>query len=101
MTDINNYSLVTVVAFFFLLDMAVVNSYILYTLQNPDKRRHLLHEQFRVTLATDLHVAAHATASVDYGPRRQSLQPAARLTEWHFPVSLGWLASAVRLLGLQ
>ena len=46
-------------AFFFLLDMAVVNSYILYTLQNPDKRRRLSHEQFRVTLATDLlHVAA-------------------------------------------
>ena len=56
--------------------MAVVNSYILYTLQNPDKRRRLSHEQFRVTLATDLlHIAALATGSVDYGPRRQSLQP--------------------------
>ena len=77
-------------AFFFLLDMAVVNSYILYTLQNPDKRRRLSHEQFRVTLPTDLlHVAALATESVHYGPRRQSLQPAARLTERHFPISLG------------
>ena len=77
-------------AFFFLLDMAVVNSYILYTLQNPDKRRRLSHKQFRVTLATDLlHVAALATGSVDYGPRRQLLQPAARLTERHFPISLG------------
>ena len=41
-------------AFFFLLDMAVVNSFILYTLENPDKRRRLTHEQFRFTLATDL-----------------------------------------------
>ena len=31
-------------AFFFLLDMVVVNSYILYTPQNPDKRRRLSHE---------------------------------------------------------
>ena len=77
-------------AFFFLLDMAVVNSYILYTLQNPDKRRRLSHEQFRVTLATDLlHAAALVTGSVHYGPRHQSLQPAARLTERHFPISLG------------
>ena len=77
-------------AFFFLLDMAVVNSYILYTLQNPDKRRRLSHEQFRVTLATDLlYVAALVTGSVHYGPRHQSLQPAARLTERHFPISLG------------
>ena len=75
-------------AFFLLLDMAVVNSYILYTLQNPDKRR-LSHEQLRVTLATDLHAAALVTGSVHHGPRRQSLQPAARLTERHFPISLG------------
>ena len=76
-------------AFFLLLDMAVVNSYILYTLQNPDKRR-LSHEQFRVTHATDLlHAAALVTGSVHHGPRRQSLQPAARLTERHFPISLG------------
>ena len=67
-----------------------MNSYILYTLQNPDKRRRLSHEQFRVTLATDLlHAAELVTGSVHYGPRRQSLQPAARLTEWHFPISLG------------
>ena len=36
-------------AFFFLLDMAVVNGYILYTVQNPDKRQRLNHEQFRIT----------------------------------------------------
>ena len=67
-----------------------MNSYILYTLQNPDKRRRLSHEQFRVTLATDLlYAAALVTGSVHYGPRHQSLQPAARLTERHFPISLG------------
>ena len=45
---------------------------------------------FRVTLATDLlYAAALVTGSVHYGPRHQSLQPAARLTERHFPISLG------------
>ena len=44
--------------------------------------------QFCVTLATDL-VAALVTGSVHHGPRCQSLQPAARLTERHFPISLG------------
>ena len=79
-------------AFFFLLDMAVVNSYILYTVQNPDKRRRLTHEQFRVTLATDLLHAASVdpgTESDHHGPRRQSLQPTARLTERHFPITVG------------
>ena len=51
-------------AFFFLL-----NSYILYTLENPDKRRRLTHEQFHVTLATDLLHAAPVTKSVQYGLR--------------------------------
>ena len=57
-------------AFFFLLDMAVVNSYILYTVKNPDKRRRLTHEQFRVTLATDLHAARvdPGTGSDHHGP---------------------------------
>ncbi len=41
-------------AFFFLLHMAVVNSYVLYTIENPDKKRRLSHEQFRITLAKDL-----------------------------------------------
>lgn len=36
--------------FLFLLDMAVVNGYILYTVQYPDKRRRLTHEQFHITL---------------------------------------------------
>ena len=78
-------------AFFFLFDMAVVNSCILYTLQNPDKKRRLTHEQFRIKLATDLLYTAGVelgTGSSTHGPHRQSLQPAARLTERHFPISI-------------
>ena len=79
-------------AFFFLLDMAVVNGYILYTQQNPDKKGRLTHEQFRIQLARDLLYAAGVdiqAGSDHHGPRRQFLQPAARLTERHFPTSLG------------
>ena len=45
-------------AFFFPLDMAVVNGYILYTVQHPDKRRRLTHKMFHITLETDLFYAA-------------------------------------------
>jgi len=79
-------------AFFFLLDMAVVNSYVLYTLQNPDKKRRLTHEEYRVQLATDLLSAAGVdsnTTLAPHGPRRVSSQPAARLTERHFPTNTG------------
>ena len=44
-------------AFFFLLDMAVVNSYILYSRQCTEGRRYT-HEQFRVDLAKELLAAA-------------------------------------------
>ena len=79
-------------AFYFLLDMAVVNSYILYTVANPSKKGRLTHEQFRVTLATELLYAGGVevgSPSEHHGPHRQSLQPAARLTQRHFPISLG------------
>ncbi len=79
-------------AFFFLLDMAVVNGYICYTLQNPDRSRRLSHEQFRITLAKDLlHLAGCElnTGMIHHGPPRQTLQPAAHLTECHFPTTLG------------
>ena len=39
---------------FFLLDMAAVNSYVLYTVQHPEKRRRFTHEQYHIQLATDL-----------------------------------------------
>ena len=76
-------------AFLYLLDMAVVNSYILYTLKHPDKKRRLTHEQFRVQLATDLLSAAGDIAVSHQGPHRHSSQPVARLTERHFLASLG------------
>ena len=76
-------------AFFFLLDMAVVNSYVLYTLLNPNKRKRLTHEQFRVQLATDLLSASGNIVPSHRGPRTHSSQPLARLTERHFQVSLG------------
>ena len=76
-------------AFFFLLDMAVVNSYVLYTVLNPNKRKRLTHEQFRVQLATDLLSASDNTVPSRRGPRTHSSQPLARLTEHHFRVSLG------------
>ncbi len=69
--------------------MAVVNSYTLYTLRNPDKRRRMMHVQFCITLATDLlHAACVDTGrgSEHHGP---TLQPSARLTERHFPTVIG------------
>ena len=41
-------------AFFFLLDMAVVNSYVLYTFNNSNSKARLSHEQFRIQLAKEL-----------------------------------------------
>ena len=69
--------------------MAVVNSYVLYTLLNPNKRKRLTHEQFRVQLATDLLPASGNIVPSRRGPRTHSSQPLARLTERHFQVSLG------------
>jgi len=74
-------------AFLFLLDMAAVNSYILYTIQHPDKKRRLTHEQYRIQLATDLLTAAGVRLP-SHG-RRSVSQPAARLTERHFPTTIG------------
>lgn len=79
-------------AFIFLLDMAVVNSYIIYTLRNPDKRRRLTHAQIRVQLARDLlHASGECTAAQDdhHGRHHHPLQPAARLTLCHYPTVMG------------
>ena len=76
-------------AFFYLLDMAVVNSYVLYTLHNPDCRRRLTHEKFIVTLATDLLMSAGHSTSSPTAPYPSSRQPVARLAEHHFLVEVG------------
>ena len=50
-------------AFFYLIDMAVVNSYVLYTMKNKNRRQRLTHEKFILTLVTDLLVSAGNSAS--------------------------------------
>ena len=74
-------------AFFFLVDAAIVNSYIMYSRQTTG--RHMSHELFRIELAKEL-IKASNTASASqeepqHGPRHQPQQPLARLTECHFP----------------
>ena len=74
-------------AFFFLVDAAIVNSYIMYSRQTTG--RHMSHERFRIELAKEL-IKASNTASASqeepqHGPRHQPQQPLARLTERHFP----------------
>lgn len=75
-------------ALFHLLDMAVVNAYILYTLAERSGRA-LTHEQFRIELAKELLLDASVDVSSDVpvtsGPQPRSLPPPARLTERHFP----------------
>ena len=78
-------------AFFFLLDMAAVNSYVRYTVQHPDKMRRYTHEQHRIQLATDLLTAAgvSTTSLASHGRRSVSSHPVARLTEHHFLTAIG------------
>ena len=76
-------------AFMFLLDMAVVNSYILYTQLNPVRKGRLTHELFRVQLAKDLLSVAGNTAPPRPLPHRHHSHTLGRLTERHFPASLG------------
>ena len=83
-------------AFFFLLDTAVVNSYILYTEEHPDKKKRMTHAQFRIELANNLLCAAGIdieTASSPHGPHIQVLHSSARLTERHFPTAIGKTAT--------
>ena len=75
-------------AFFFLLDMAVVNSYIIYTQKYTSSRR-FTHEQYIIQLATDLLAAADVALPVLTTAHHRSLHPIARLTERHFPTTIG------------
>lgn len=78
-------------AFFFLLDMAVVNSYILHSSRRTEGRRYT-HEQFRVDLAKELLAAAGTEVRSSErrygGHHQQPQQPLLRLVERHFPVQL-------------
>lgn len=85
-------------AMFFLIDAAIVNSYIMYCQKHQG--RHLTHENFRVELAKDLLRAARTQApSTDspHGPHRQTLSPVSRLTERHFPGQLEKSAAGKQL----
>ena len=86
-------------AFYYLLDAAIVNSYILYTKTTQGRR--LSHEQYRIALAKQLLTAASSSAppaasSGEQQPtpalshrQQRSIQPLARLTERHFPTQIG------------
>ena len=75
-------------AFFHLIDLAVVNAYIMYT-EAPHRGRQLTHEQFRIKLASQMlsSVAVNVSdnAPTASGPAPHPLPPLARLTERHFP----------------
>ena len=72
-------------AAFHLLDLAVVNSYILY--QQSEQTHYLSHEHFRIQLAEELLLISGMDVSAIPPPssRRISLPPPARLIERHFP----------------
>ena len=83
--------------FFFLLDTAVVNSYILYTEEHPNKKKRMTHEQFRIELANNLLSLAGddtTTPSSSQGPQAEPLPSSLRLTERHFPTNIGKTASS-------
>ena len=83
-------------AFFFLLDKAVVNAYLLYTDTHPNKRGRVTHARFRITLAKEL--LESAGILVDQNSPQQERHPtphnpAARLQERHFPSAIGRTAA--------
>ena len=83
--------------FFHLIDMAIVNTYILY-LMSPCSGRRLTHAQFHIELAKQLLMevvtpADEPTAEQPHGPRPDPSPPSSRLTERHFPDKLGLTAA--------
>ena len=77
-------------AAFHLLDMAIVNSYVLYSSLHAGRK--LTHEQFRIELAKELLLQASVNVADDmsacHGRLQRPLPPQARLTERHFPSHL-------------
>ena len=71
-------------AAFHLIDLAIVNAYLLYKMSIQSK--HLSHKDFRVTLAKEL-LLKYNDVSTGKNPSRNksSLPPPARLLERHFP----------------
>ena len=81
---------------FHLLDLAVVNAYVIYTGMSHTGRQ-LTHEQFRIELAKGLLMSAAVDVTQGMqrprGPAPRPLPPPARLTERHFPSRLPEIAS--------
>ena len=69
-------------AFYHLLDLAIVQAYILYC-QSPQSGRHLCHQQFCVELTKELLHSAGEELTQMANPQFQP--PLSRLTERHFP----------------
>ena len=78
-------------AMFHLLDMAVVNAYIMYTTSTQSSRKRT-HEQFRIELAKELLLQSSIDVGEDvplsHGRLQRPLPPQSRLTERHFPDNL-------------
>ena len=79
--------------FFHLIEMAVVNAYILYLL-TPCTGKRMTHAQFRVELAKGMLMeSTTATDEPPRGPHPDPNPPSHRLTGRHFPGRLGPTAS--------
>lgn len=87
-------------ALFHLLDMAVVNAYVLYTVSTSASLKKLTHEQFRVEIAKQLLLQSSVDVSEDvpvtHGRLHRPQPPQSRLTERHFPDHLPCTKSGKR-----
>ena len=75
-------------AFLHLLDLAIVNTYVMYC-GTPQSGHRLTHEQFRIDLAKGLLMSVGINCAAEMprasGSAARSLSPPACLTERHFP----------------
>ena len=80
--------------FFHLIDLAIVNAYILY-LMSPCSGKRLTHAQFRIETAKELlmETVEEETAQDQRGPHPDPNPLSSRLTGRHFPGKVGSTAS--------
>ena len=75
-------------AFFHLMELTMVNAYILYCYNTPKKER-ITHLKFRLDVAKALLEAAHPVPSLRYQPPPGAANVPLRLTGRHFPEPAG------------
>ena len=75
-------------AFFHLIEVAIVNAYIMY-LTTPCEGRRLTHKEFRIQLAKELLMDTVDVESRCCGPHPNPNPPSFRLTGRHFPAKVG------------